>query len=316
MGRSRPTEEPVTRRTPLAARAVAAVALVAALFPATSMAQGPERAATLPFVSPDGKHVVYVRDLPDKSAELVVVDAGGGNARTLARDPDGTIMGGWMPRGREATYVISHGDTTLLYRIGVEGGAPALMTRIVGKSLRLSNDGKRVTYSVGAWTRSRLTVATLDGRGARAITDSSASWFNMAWSPDDKRIAVTRLDSTRALAVWVMDADGRHARAAGAIPDSAGRAQWPTWSPDGKRIAVQVGRYDRTDHSRDRADIWVIDVASGNATNLTPGDDAWMDETPSWSRDGKTIVFQSTRSGRFEVWRMNADGGSPVQLTH
>ena len=306
----------MTRRSSaMAAGAVVAAVLVAALTPSTSVAQGPERAATLPFVSPDGKHVVYVREMQDKSAELVVIDAAGGNARTLARDPNGTILGGWAPRGREATYVLSHGDTTLLYRVGLAGGTPALMTRIAGKSLRLSNDGKRVAYSVGAWTRSRLTVAALDGRGARAITDSSASWFNMAWSPDDRRIAVTRLDTTRALAVWVMDADGGHARPAAALPDSAGRAQWPTWSPDGKRIAVQVGRYDRNDPSRDRADIWVIDVASGNATNLTPGDDPWLDETPSWSPDGKTIVFQSTRSGRFEVWRMNADGRSPVQLT-
>jgi len=306
----------MTRRSPaVAAGAAVAAALVAALIASTSAAQGPERSATLPFVSPDGKHVVYVRDLPDKSAELVVIDAAVGNPRTLARDPNGTIMGGWTPRGREVTYVVSHGDTTLLYRIGLAGGSSELMTRIVGKSLRLSNDGKRVAYSVGEWTRSRLTVAALDGHGARAITDSSASWFNMAWSPDDKRIAVTRLDTTRSLAVWVMDAGGGNARPATAFPDSVGRAQWPTWSPDGKRIAVQVGRYDRNDHSRDRADIWVIDVASGNATNLTPGDDPWLDETPSWSPDGKSIVFQSTRSGRFEVWRMNADGGSPVQLT-
>jgi Tol biopolymer transport system component len=79
---------------------------------------------------------------------------------------------------------------------------------------------------------------------------------------------------------------------------------------------VQVGRYDRNDHSHDRSDIWVIDQASGRAMNLTPGDDPWLDETPSWSPDGRSIVFQSSRSGRFEVWRMNADGSAPVQLTH
>jgi TolB protein len=290
------------------------VVCLAFVLPATALAQpGPERAATLPFVAPDGRHIVYVRDLRDGSAELVLVDATGGRARTLAADPKGTILGGWKGAG-EVTYVTSRGDTSTLWRVPVNGGTPQRMATILGKSVRLSNDGRRVAYSVGAWTRSRLTVAALDGRGARAITDSSASYFNVAWSPDDKRIAVTRLDTTRALAVWVMDADGGHAHAAAALPDSAGRAQWPTWSPDGKRIAVQVGRYDRNDHSRDRADIWVIDVATGAATNLTPADDPWLDETPSWAPDG-TIVFQSTRSGRFEVWRMNADGSSPLQLT-
>jgi TolB protein len=281
----------------------------------SAFAQGPERAATLPFVAPDGKHVVYVRDLPDKSAELVVIDATGGDAHVVARDPEGSIMGGWTARGREVAYVTSRGDTTSLWRIPVSGGTPVLMCRLAAKSLRLSNNGKRVAYSVGEWTRSRLTVSALDGRGARPLTDSSASYFNTAWSPDDQRIAVTRLDSSRALAVWVMDADGRNARAVTAFPDSAGRAQWPAWSPDGKHIAVQVGRYDRNDHTRDRSDIWVVELSTGRATNLTPGDDPWLDETPSWSPDGRAIVFQSTRSGRFELWRMNADGRSPVQLT-
>ena len=301
------------------------------VLPVSAAARDPERWASLPFVSPDGRHIVYVRDhsgswvmekngprLPDKSAELVVIDAAGGDAHVVARDPEGSILGGWMPRGREVAYVTNRRDTTSLWRVPVAGGTPVLVSRIVGRSVRLANDGKRVAYSVGAWTQSRLTVSALDGRGARALTDSSASWFNMAWSPDDRRIAVTRLDPSRALAVWVMDADGSHARAVTSFADSVGSAQWPTWSPDGKRLAVQVGRYDhsRDDHSGDRSDIWVIDVASGRATNLTPGDDPWLDEAPSWAPDGKSIVFQSSRSGRFEVWRMNADGSAPVQLTH
>jgi len=304
---------PPRARIPFAAVVIAGA--VTALTAVAAHGQGPDRHATLPFVAPDGKHIVFVRDLPDRSAELVVIDADGANARTLAHDPAGSLMGDWTAGGREVTYVITANDTTTLYRLSLAGGTPVPMVRLSCKGLRLSNDGKRVAYSVGEWTRSRLTVASLDGRNGSAITDSSASYFNIAWSRDDKRIAVTRLDPSRALAVWVMDADGGHARAVTAFPDSVGRAQWPTWAPDGKRVAVQVGRYDRNDHARDRSDIWVVDVSNGKAVNLTPGDDAWLDETPSWARDGKSIVFQSTRSGRFEVWRMNADGSSPVQLT-
>ena len=109
-----------------------------------AVAQGPERAATLPFVAPDGKHIVYVRDLPDKSAELVVIDAAGGNAHVVARDPHGTVMGDWTSGGRAVTYVMTANDTTTLYRVGVDGGTPVPMTRLVCRGLRLSNDGKRV----------------------------------------------------------------------------------------------------------------------------------------------------------------------------
>ena len=309
---AREEQATAARRSP---RALAWLGLLPIVLATFAVSQGLERVATLPFASPDGRHIVYTRDLPDHSADLVVVDASGANPRTIVHDSSGSAMGGWLAGGRQVTWLTSAGDTSTLYRVGLQGGEPAVVARVVGKSLRLSNDGRRIVYGVGAWTRNRLTVAGLDGRGAHAITDSTAGWFNTAWSPDDRRIAVTRLDSSRALSVWVMDADGSHARSLAEFPDSVGRAQWPTWSPDGRRVAVQVGRYFREDHTKDRSDLWVIDVANGRATNITPGDDPWLDETPSWSADGRTIVFQSTRSGRFELWRVNADGSAAVQLT-
>ena len=39
------------------------------------------------------------------------------------------------------------------------------------------------------------------------------------------------------------------------------------------------------------------------------------DVVPSWSRDGRWIYFASNRSGRWEVWKVPADGGQAVQLT-
>jgi len=37
--------------------------------------------------------------------------------------------------------------------------------------------------------------------------------------------------------------------------------------------------------------------------------------TPSVSHDGKWIYFSSTRTGRWEVWRMPAEGGQAMQMT-
>jgi TolB protein len=40
-----------------------------------------------------------------------------------------------------------------------------------------------------------------------------------------------------------------------------------------------------------------------------------QDQMPSWSPDGKKIVFVSERSGAPNLWIMNADGSGPRQLT-
>ncbi len=39
------------------------------------------------------------------------------------------------------------------------------------------------------------------------------------------------------------------------------------------------------------------------------------DGSPSWSPDGQKIAFTSERSGNYDIWVMDADGGNKQQLT-
>ncbi|WP_091743057.1 amidohydrolase family protein [Phenylobacterium immobile] len=59
--------------------------------------------------------------------------------------------------------------------------------------------------------------------------------------------------------------------------------------------------------------LWTLPISGGVARRLT---DEFADAAlPEWTPDGKTIVFQSYRSGNFHIWRMNPDGSGIAQLT-
>ena len=88
------------------------------------------------------------------------------------------------------------------------------------------------------------------------------------------------------------------------------------WSPKDDVIAFTSNRHD-PDAPADaqNQEIYVINAdGAGGPERLTfqSGSDA----NPAWSPKGDKIAFESNRSGRPEIWVMNADGSDPFRLTH
>lgn len=61
------------------------------------------------------------------------------------------------------------------------------------------------------------------------------------------------------------------------------------------------------------ADIFSVCPDGSRLEQLT--DDPALDGHPAWSPDGTKIAFASERSGKNQIFLMNADGSDPVQLT-
>lgn len=81
---------------------------------------------------------------------------------------------------------------------------------------------------------------------------------------------------------------------------------WHGWSPDAKTLvycAERNGNYD----------VYSIPVTGGAETRLTT--DPGLDDGPEFSPDGQFVYFNSTRTGRMKIWRMQPDGSHQEQIS-
>ena len=273
----------------------------------------PARHATLPAVSPDGKRVVFLADRDGDTSQVWVIGTDGNGSKRLTVTPGRKETPRWSRDGKLVQYRTRQRDSLFLWSMPATGGKPSLTAAIQARTAAWSNDGRLVAYTWPAYARNKIMVGRADGRAAVAVTDSIAGYFNIAWSPDDQQLAATFRDTTNDLQVWVMDADGRRGRPLTHFA-STERPQMPAWSPDGKKIALQAGPVDRSDSTTTRVHLWIVDVATAEATQVTKGE-GHADESPAWFPDGKRLAFQSDRSGAMEIWVVNVDGSGERQIT-
>jgi dipeptidyl aminopeptidase/acylaminoacyl peptidase len=80
-------------------------------------------------------------------------------------------------------------------------------------------------------------------------------------------------------------------------------------SPDGLKLAFIVYSYPEDWTPQ----LWLMDIAAGQARNLTPPKKA--ERAPQFSPDGRTLAFLSNRDGKTQIYTMPVNGDVPVALT-
>jgi dipeptidyl aminopeptidase/acylaminoacyl peptidase len=80
------------------------------------------------------------------------------------------------------------------------------------------------------------------------------------------------------------------------ISSGPGAKLVPRYSPDGARLSYVVDL-----DGSECYDIWVCDLQSGEAANLTPETDYTIQPKVNWSPDGSRLAFISNQSGRFST---------------
>jgi Tol biopolymer transport system component/predicted Ser/Thr protein kinase len=261
-----------------------------------------------PALSPDGRFLAYAACRSEYACAIDVLELQPdlrpkAPPRRVAEVAVGAAFEGlaWAADGRSLVYPRDY-----LYRLPLRG-APAAERIDLAAPLAVypavSRAGNRLVYTRG--TTERDVWKLEEGHPPAAFLASSRLDQSPQFSPDGTRIAYQSARWSRTGEILVVNADGSNPVQ---LTDGLGRQQGsPQWSPDGRSIAFDSQREDGT------FDVYVIDAAGGPPRPLDP--EASNEHRPSWSRDGRWIYFASDRTGRFEVWRVPAEGGRPRQVT-
>ena len=185
-----------------------------------------------PFISPDGRRVVFMSNRSGTN-EIWVCDSDGGNAQqmtSLGAGMTGTPR--WSSDGKQIAFDSRVGGEANVYVMDANGGVPRkLETGTRMNSLpSWSHDGRWIYFASGL-TNSSLTVWRVAATGGRAVQLTKTASSMPIESPDGQYVYFVRFTEGK-FRLWRMRPDGGGESMVDAIPTlrSDGYDWWPVES--------------------------------------------------------------------------------------
>lgn len=288
--------------------------------------------AVRPVVSPDGKHLAFVRRNPTElTSRLMIKNLESGIETALAseisRDMQetsgdrGNYPGfAWMPDG-ESLVLWSQGK---LQRVGLEGSRstiefrvrdqrkihPALrqLTEVAPDQVEVnmlrwnhsSPDGKRAVYQA----LGHVWIHDLESDERRRLTRQDEHWeFHPRFSPDGRWVVFTTFDDQQLGSVRIEPVGRGSGRV---LTDEPGHYVQPSFSPDGRQVVFRktTGGYLTSPTWSERPGLYVVDIDDGAPQRILD-----TGSEPQFSADGKRILFSERVNGDdLALSSVNLDG--------
>ena len=242
--------------------------------------------------------------------EIWVMDYDGSNQRQLTHQGSISLSPRISPDGSRLAFssLTKSGWEILMYSTDLNrlvafphfGGA--------NLSPSWSPDGSRLAFSSSRSGHSEIYVCDSAGGNLHAMTTGRGPDVSPTWNRKTGAQIAFVSGSTGLPQVYTMEADGTNQQR---MTDQ-GYAVSPNWSPNGQFLSLAwIRKYGPGEPGS--SDIYLMDIASKQWVQLTH--DGGRNDYPWWSPDNRHIVFQSSRSGKEEIWEMLADGTKLHQLT-
>lgn len=198
--------------------------------------------------SPRGWPLVFVADnrswRSHASSQLWRLDGLGASPRTIHTQSGELLRPQFSPDGSEILYLRNKGGWRSTWIVNADGSQPHQVARPLWLGVAgWAPDGKRIVVAgqPRSGSADRLYIASTAGGKLRPLRRSAGFLTSVAWSPDGRWIAYSRLDGE----IWHLRPDGTGAARIGDIPGHDVRRL--LWSPDGRHLAYVARRLDESD---------------------------------------------------------------------
>jgi Tol biopolymer transport system component/DNA-binding winged helix-turn-helix (wHTH) protein len=170
-----------------------------------------------------------------------------------------------------------------------------------------SPDGQTVAYVQGGDSLNVISLVPSLGGASRPLYEVAGWVEGLDWSPDRKTLVFSARDpATLTHRLFLLSLDDLEVTPLPTErPDGAGDFL-PRFSPDGSTLAW-IG-LDQTG----RTGLFTVPSAGGTVRTVHMGMAAL--QGLAWTSNGGSLVYAAAPAGRFDLWRIDVAGGSPVWI--
>lgn len=276
-------------------------------------------------VSHDNSKVAFTGsdyDNWDLGHELFVSDSDGANLVQLTHQPDDPEVGGfsWSHDDKRLAFTGGGSNTTSnMYIINKDGSGLSQITdheTSYDYAPIWTQDGSKLVFRRRDGDSNDIYIMNSDGSNLKNITNTpNIVEGSPGWTSDGLRIRYAEVDGGR-YKFYTSNPDGSDRKLILQIEDED--IYGFSWSPDETKIAYSKIFYDSDATGEDLPpdtdwgfDIYVMDADGSNHVKLTHTEKiGFANRNPSWSPDGKYIIFtqQLWFTDEVYIFTMNADG--------